>query len=143
MRAKGTKRISGQTLANVEREFRAGIDSIFYSLLATREPLAKASADWTALQDRLGWSRLPMNAREALAAYYHGQWHSMWRFADWRVYWRGAYYYKPYREHATYWYARTMGHGTARPDSEILDGTWNEIDMEKSAHFWLDSDRPF
>lgn len=140
---RGTKRVSGQTRQNLEAEFRRQIDSIFHSIMATRAPIETVSEAFHAVQDRLGFERLPANARDRLFAYYHGQWQGLWRFADWRVYWRGAFYYSPYRQGASWWHLEKLGHGTARPNSEILTGTWNEVDPERSRHFWIDSDLPF
>ncbi len=134
MSAASTKRIrhSG-TAHNVFVRLAEAQRDIFSHVEHFQLPLEHATDEWL--------RRVAPEAKR-LSSYYQGYLEGQRalerdriyrQHAEWRVYWRGCYYH----------HNGAPGSETSRPDSEILTGTWNEVDSERSMHFWKGTDRPF
>ncbi len=129
------------TAYNVRSVIRTAIDHAANYTRLTQRPIEEFSAEVGRAKERLGYSRLSLRDQEFLDGYRAAVWNGLWAFADWRVYWRGAWYYSVTA--GSYPDRHAASHGTARPASEITAGTWCEVDTERSAHFWVGSDKPF
>lgn len=137
------KRIrNAQTAYNRRKSIEDAIKSAASWVRFSQAPIEDFQAEARASMDRLQMVRLPRQDRTYLEGFYQATWDSLWHFADWRMYWRGAFYYGV--SSGAYPDRKAEGlHGSAQSAVMIEAGTWNEVNTEKSRYFWIGSDRPF
>lgn len=143
-REKSAKRIRhADTAYRLGRELERRLNDHFHHVRYMQLPIDNFADMWEVSKQQLGYSRLPRHWQEYLSGYYRAKWDAFWIFADWRVFWRGQYYHSSKTGSGIFADRRGDTHGSARPDSEIETGTWNEVDSKKGRHFWVGSDKPF